>query len=118
MTTLNHVHPSLTNKIFEGFACREVGPGTAVLLVDYSMMCRENGDLTLEWIFLFQLCMGLVVAWPIGLPFFLWFKMYRARKLIAEGDHDTLALFDFVLGDYGPEHWYWEVVRLRHPGFL
>ena len=35
--------------------------------------------------------------------------MYRVRDKIMVGDEDTLQTFDFVLGDYNPQHWYWEV---------
>jgi hypothetical protein len=57
-------------------------------------------------------CVVLMIVWSFGLPAFLFFSMYRVRVLIADDDEDTLAKFDFVLGDYKKTHWYWEVVEL------
>eukprot|EP01050_Picozoa_sp_SAG11_P008067 SAG11_NODE_693_length_7696_cov_5.410294_2_plen_75_part_00 len=39
--------------------------------------------------------------------------MYKVRhKIVADDpDPDTLKSYDFALGDYNLEHWYWEVVR-------
>ena len=96
----------LTNKIFDVFLCRELGPNTvpaSVLHADYAVDC--NSTMTLRWI-------GgnfLVLLWPIGLPACLFFFMHKARHKIMADDEDTVRHFDFVLGDYNKEHWYWEV---------
>jgi hypothetical protein len=50
-----------------------------------------------------------VLLWPIGLPACLFFFMYKARHKIMMDDEDTVRQFEFVLGDYNKEHWYWEV---------
>jgi hypothetical protein len=54
----------------------------------------------------------LVLLWPIGLPAGLFFAMYRVRGKIQDDDEDTICVFDFVLGDYKKDCWYWEVVEL------
>ena len=101
------LYPGLTNMIFAGFSCREIGPGQSVLIVDYNVDCN-SGDYTA----LLLSCCALVIVWPLGLPATLFFSMWRERKLIQEGDRDTLQKFDFALGDYKLTHWYWEVVSL------
>eukprot|EP01046_Picozoa_sp_COSAG06_P031452 COSAG06_NODE_3065_length_5901_cov_5.700965_2_plen_1264_part_00 len=102
------LYPGLTNKIFEGLICRDLGgePLSSVLEVDYSIDCEEDKALR----YVRQLL--LVVIWPIGLPAMLFLWMYHAKDLILAEDEDTLQKFDFVLGDYKRGFWFWEVVEL------
>ena len=75
----------------QGFACRQIGEGESILDADYAMDC-ESSDYT----FLFFACFALTLLWPIGVPGFLFYNMYKARKQIMEEDRDTLQKFDFV----------------------
>ena len=102
-------YPGMTNKIFEGFICRDLGgdPATSVLEVDYSVDCEEDKALR----YVRQVFLTLI--WPVGLPVVLYVWMHRAKDLILAEDEDTLLRkFDFVLGDYKREYWFWEVVEL------
>ena len=96
----------LTNKIFDIFLCRELGPNTSpasVLHVDYTVDCEATAALR-------YLGGGtLVLLWPMGLPAGLFCAMYTRRAKILIGDEATLRTFAFVLGDYKPALWYWEV---------
>merc|ERR1711871_605450 len=58
------------------------------------------------------ICVPLVLLWPIGVPAVLYYSMWSASDDIAAGDVPTLQKFDFVLGDFKREYWYWEVVEL------
>ena len=49
-----------------------------------------------EYDFLRFACLVLTLLWPIGVPGFLFYNMYKARKQIMEEDKDTLQKFDFV----------------------
>eukprot|EP01045_Picozoa_sp_COSAG04_P010698 COSAG04_NODE_661_length_11448_cov_24.495903_3_plen_104_part_00 len=94
ITTLPHcclADPSLTNKILEGFVCRTIGEDASILNADYTMVCQSS-----EYNFLLFACILLTLLWPIGVPGFLFYSMYRARKEIMQGDVDTLQKFDFV----------------------
>ena len=99
----------LTNKIFEVFLCRDLGPNTSpasVLHADYTVDCDATATLR-------YLGGGvLVLLWPIGMPTALFVAMYRVRDKIKADDKDTLQTFGFVLGDYDRDHWYWEVIEL------
>merc|ERR1712166_207430 len=101
------LYPGLTQKIFDGFGCRDLGYGQTVLMVDYTIDCE-----TAEYYTLLTVCIGLMFAWSIGLPVILWLSMFSVRKLIREEDEDTLQMYDFILGDYKTEFWYWEVIEL------
>ena len=100
------MYPGLTNKVFEGFMCRDLGD-MAVLNTDYTTVCYTS-----EWYMIASVCGVLVLLWPIGLPAVLFFSMRRVLPLIKAGDEDTLKFWDFALGDYSTDHWYWEVVEL------
>ena len=96
----------LTNKIFDAFLCRDLGPNTSpssVLHADYTVDCEATATLR------FLGAGALVLLWSIGMPAGLFFAMYKRRAKILAGDESTLRTFAFVLGDYKPSHWYWEV---------
>jgi hypothetical protein len=101
------LYPGITNKIFEAFACRDLGHGMSYLHVDYTVNCESSDYTTLT-----VCCYLLVILWPFGVPFFLAFVMNRERQHILDDDEDTLQKYAFVLGDYKKEYWYWEVVEL------
>jgi hypothetical protein len=101
------MYPGLTNKVFQGFMCRDIGNNISVLDADYQLQC-----FTIAWNITASVCNALILLWPIGIPTLLFFKMYKARELIKKGDEDTLKTWDFALGDYDADHWYWECVEL------
>ena len=135
MTTVPTVYPSLTNKIFEGFICRDIGPNDAVLQVDYAISCVDDG-----YAKVLVLCSVLVLVWPFGLPAFMFvsalsrllqysflpsrfryvpnatvgvqYLMWDAREAIQNEDKAALQEFDFMIGDYKKTHWYWEIAEL------
>ena len=104
----------------QGFACRDIGQDASILDADYAMAC-ESSDYDL----LSFACIVLTLLWPIGVPGFLFYNMFKVRKEIMEEDKDALQKFDFVcattcfcclcrkptarvlcrLGDYDKEHW-------------
>ena len=45
-----------------------------------------------------------MARWPIGLPAFLFFGMYRKLDKIKSNDEDTMAEYSFVLDDYKDTH--------------
>ena len=92
------LYPGLTAKIFDAFSCRELGPDHAVLAVDYSIDCGSA-----HYGSIFTMAVVLLILWPFGLPALLFFKLWKAREGIMAEDEDTVAQFDFVLGDYKKE---------------
>ena len=102
-------YPGLTNKVFEIFLCRDLGPDTSprhVLHTDYDIDCDETS--TLRW----TLGPALVLLWPIGVPTVLFCLMFRVRTNILAGDEDATGMFNFLIGDFKPKYWFWEVVEL------
>ena len=104
-------YPGLTNKVFEIFLCRDLGPNTSpayVLHADYSIDCDETD--TLRW----TVGPALVLLWPIAVPAGLFALMFRVRDELLTGGEDATGMFSFLVGDYKPEFWFWEVVELSH----
>ena len=109
------LYPGLTAKIFESFACRDLGPNCdtggscrRLLVVDCTIDCESPEFLGCY----VTMLPALLALWPIGLPLMLFMKMVKVRKLILECDEDTLKQYGFVLDDCKTTHWYWEVVEL------
>ena len=102
--------------------CDTGGPCRRLLAVDYTIDCESP-----EFIgYSITMLPALLALWPIGLPLMvrqrsspsflpsvrhfgaanesfclqLFMKMYKVRKLILEGDEDTLKQYGFVLDDY------------------
>jgi hypothetical protein len=103
------LYPGLTNKVFEIFLCRDLGPNTSppsVLHADYGVDCGES--YSMRW------TVGgmLVILWPAAVPAGLFALMFRVRKELRAGDEAATGMFNFLIGDYKPEFWYWEVVEL------
>ncbi len=73
-----------------------------MLHVDYGIRCEGSAYMMLK-----LLLVALVLLWPIGVPAMLWWQMYKKKEKIIDQDPDTVAQFQFALGDYKPTHWYW-----------
>ena len=75
------LYPGLTNKIFEGLICRDLGgdPLTSVLAVDYRVECEEN--MTSRYV----RQMLLIVIWPVGVPTLLFLAAGGRPPQAAEG---------------------------------
>ena len=68
------VLPSVSIKIFSTFSCHLFDDGTSRLKVDYNIDCNAEGHR------LYQLyALGMIVVYPIGIPFMYWFLLYRRR---------------------------------------
>ena len=84
----------------------------SILHADYTIDCDETA--TLRW----TLGPALVLLWPIGVPAVLFGLMFRVRTDIISGDEDATGMFNFLIGDFEPKYWFWEVVELFRKLFL
>lgn len=79
-----------------------MGPLGHYLDVDYAEDCLGDSYAYLE-----IMCGLLVAVWAVGLPLSLGASLFSKRKLIVQGDEDTLKMFKFVIGDFKQDCWYW-----------
>jgi hypothetical protein len=103
------LYPGLTNKVFEIFLCRDLGPNTSpgsVLHADYDVDCDET--VGLRW----TVGTSLVLLWPLGVPAVLFGLMFRVRKELREEHDAATSMFSFLVADYKPQYWFWEPVEL------
>ncbi len=96
----------MTSKIFEAFACRDMGDKTSVLHTDYGLDCNSS-----SYTMLYIANVVLIFLFPLGMPSMLFFLMNRVKDLILTEDRETMNEFGFVVQDYKLTHWYWEVVE-------
>jgi hypothetical protein len=101
------VYPNMTSKIFEAFACRDIGTTDSVLHSDYGLDCTSSDYTMIYW-----LCVFLMFIFPIGMPLLLFYMMSQVKELIQVEDQEVMREFGFVINDYKLSHWYWEVVEL------
>ncbi|GMH50067.1 hypothetical protein TrRE_jg13386, partial [Triparma retinervis] len=72
--------PSVSVKIFSTFACHDFDDGTSYLKVDYSLSCRAA-----EYSFYRLYAAGMVLVYPLGIPFSYWLLLFRRRKQLDGG---------------------------------
>ena len=98
-------YPQMTSKIFDVFYCYTLDNDTAVLMADLSVSCTG----TLYYIH-WGLCIGGVIAIPVGIPACLGLLIWRVKKDIIEGrgPHHLETLYT----DYKPECCMWEVWQM------
>jgi hypothetical protein len=102
------LYQPVTNKIFQAFECRQIGPGASVLTVDNSIQCTEDGSLTMAYTALYVCCLVLVFLWPVGVPTALFFGL---RAQVSKHDQSELTMFSSVVDPYTAHCWYWELVE-------
>ena len=84
------IYPTVSLTALKGFHCRDFGPPHGSLLMsDVQILCpygREDGDA-----FLFAWTLGAILAYPLGIPLFLYIVLVRyqiprmAERKIVEG---------------------------------
>lgn len=99
------VYPSVTNKIFGFFDCYRIDDNTAFMMGDYSISCEEP-LYYLHWV----ICVGGVLVIPVGIPTFMGFLVFKARKDILEdkGPHHLENLYK----DYKKDCCMWEIYQM------
>eukprot|EP01043_Picozoa_sp_COSAG02_P043076 COSAG02_NODE_3721_length_6323_cov_3.825353_2_plen_1317_part_00 len=103
------LYPGLSNKVFEIFLCRDLGPNTSpgsILQADYGIDCDDTQ------IFRWVVGLTLVILWPIAVPVVLFASMFRVRAQILGRDDKVTNMYHFIISDYKLECWYWEIVEL------
>jgi hypothetical protein len=104
------LYPQLSSSIFSALRCRQLGPSTAVLEVDYSVYCSDPDFYPTRWI-----ARILVIVVPVGFPVtllgLLWRKVRAVGdvQLSAEAVHQRIAeTYGFCVNDYRQDCWYYE----------
>ena len=104
------LYPQLSSSIFSALRCRQLGPSTAVLEVDYSVYCSDPDFYPTRWI-----ARILVIVVPVGFPVTLLGLLWRKVRVVgdvqlsAEAVHQRIAeTYGVCVNDYRPDCWYYE----------
>jgi predicted outer membrane repeat protein len=108
------IYPGITTKVFTLFRCKEY-PGIVgnLLEVDFTVTC--GGAEHTSYTFVGIACLILYV---IGIPFFMWFVLWRNKKSLWDTDHDhhghTFYRYGGLYSQYEPQFWWFEVAIIMH----
>ena len=109
----------MTTTLFRVFQCRQLG-SSSFHEEDYDIVCDDG---TFEATKLF-VAVG-IIALPIGIPLSFWAAMRKkvqilggqantnadgGAKLVPDEHEDDSDNYSFLVQDYRPEYWYWEIV--------
>lgn len=102
------VYSSVSSTIFQTFRCEDVG-GVSYLEADYSIECNT------VWHERYKIFAAfMVIVFPIGIPAFVGWWIYRNRKSLNASNRQTIAYlkpFSSIWGTYKPSRYYYEVVE-------
>eukprot|EP01052_Picozoa_sp_SAG31_P039652 SAG31_NODE_5544_length_2467_cov_1.224240_2_plen_284_part_00 len=127
-------YPFLTTRIAHMLACKSYGP-ESFQRYDYGISCDDPMYLAFQF---FAVCM--IVVYPIGIPVVSFWVLWKNReelgvcatlqkeeaKTISRSHREagppwwkgTKSTFDFVVGEYRPELYYFEMVEFARKGLL
>ena len=97
------LYPFVSQTIFSGFSCRDLGPAESWLNADYQISC-----LSLTWKVWLMFGLITTVLWPVGVPVCTLLILLRNRSYMWVKNAPERDKFAFIVGDYKPEFFYWE----------
>jgi hypothetical protein len=117
---LSFILPGICISIFQTFVCVDldsrdlVSDSQKYLSVDYSLSCTSE-----RYLWGYSYAIAMVFVYPVGVPLFYFYLMYRKRHIllhrdeaeISEEDLSSIEPLAFLFDDYSPEFWYWEIIE-------
>lgn len=106
------VYSSVSTKVFQTFACEDLGDGKNYLRADHRIDCDSSKHQAFE---LFAYAM--VAVYPVGIPLFYSHLLYKNRRVLANEGVETRVLSSQVrsISDlwvpYKPRRFYYEVIE-------
>ena len=101
------LYPGICGTCFSALNCRELSSEVSVLSVDYSIDCNAEGYRQFYYAVVL-----VILAVPIGIPVVTLLILRAHKDDLLKGDPKATALLESLVGDYEPEHYYWEVVEM------
>jgi hypothetical protein len=101
------VYPFVSQTVFSGFQCRQLGDHEAWLGVDYQISCNTVGH-----VLYIAVATMAVAAYPIGIPLGTLFLLVRNRKEMHVVNSPARLRYAFLVADYKPAYFYWEILEM------
>jgi len=102
------LYPAICAKVFMVFNCEQIGEHK-FLMKDPSVLCGSE-----EHKLYVALSCLLIVGYVIGIPFYLWYVLWKNKKTIQnEPDNPAIkAKYGSLYHQYEPDYWYFELVQM------
>lgn len=103
------VYSSVAFTVFQTFVCDTLDNGISYLRADYSLTCSGTRYAAFKAYAILMAC-----VYPIGIPLFVAWWLFRHRKDLGEPDRDVrvhLEPFSDVWAAYKPSRFFFEVVE-------
>jgi len=104
------IYPSVSSVILRTYVCQDI-QGVYYLEADYTEQCR-----TTLWYQVVYLLIPLIILYPIGIPAFFFFWIYRYRNRLAQAG--IRAELGFIYDGYERRMWYFEMIDMLHKLFM
>eukprot|EP01050_Picozoa_sp_SAG11_P002364 SAG11_NODE_118_length_15921_cov_30.283448_3_plen_550_part_00 len=101
------IYPFVSQTVFSGFNCRQLGDYEAWLGADYQISCD-----TLAHVLYLAVAILAVGLYPVGIPLGTLFLLIRSRKEMAVENSPARLRYSFLVSDYKPEYYYWETLEM------
>jgi len=100
------MYPNLSSSVLSYFVCREIG-GKRLLLADVNVECGGT-----EYHANMALAIIAIIAYPLGIPAFIFYTLRRYRKRLHEPG--VRLQLGFLYHAFTPESWYFELCDMAN----
>jgi len=102
--TLFLIYPSVSSIVLRSYICKNVN-GTSYLVSDFEVICYTdsyNRNINAAYF--------MIVLYPVGIPCFLFYMLYRYRMRLNEAG--VRAELGFLYDAYDRQFYYWELLDM------
>lgn len=100
-------YPFVSTSMFQGLSCRQLDQDEEWLSVDMQIDCLS----TSYSVFRVMAAVG-ICAYPLGIPVMTLYTLVLNRDGVRSEGSDTYARFEFLVGDYKPDYYYWDALEM------
>jgi len=104
------MYPAISAEVLDFFLCVQIN-GIWYLVNDFSLNCYDS-----SWNKYLGLNIFLVFLYPVGIPCFMFYMLYRNRRRLR--DPATLQSLGFLYEAYHLKQWWFELVDMLNKFFL
>lgn len=108
--TLFLVYPSVSSFVLRLYVCKTID-SVSYLVADFSVTCYDS-----TYNFHAKYASFMIALYPVGVPLFIFFMLWRYRKRLDEPG--VRAELGFLYDAYDRKYFYWELVDMINKLFL
>lgn len=105
------IYPPVSRRVLEFFQCSENIDGQYYIVRDYRIKCFDK-----KWFEMFPVALIALILYPLGIPVFILFKLWRYRKDLKNSL--VLSRYGFLYAAYRENVFLWDAWELIRTLFL